>query len=348
MPRPPALVVLATGAMLLAPAVAAAPRWLDDLDAALASARSRNKPVFLDYYAAWCPPCQDLDREVLRSGALGPWESDFVFVHLDGDRLPPAGAFRKYPITGYPTVWILAPDGKPMGRYSGYQSRQDFLEFVSETLAGKDWSARLAARLEKEPQDAELLVEATSEALFVGDAQKAEALKKRIAAQRDGWEAAYDQVRIEEVSRALYAESPEPETAIRLAKAFLAERPGSTFAPTAAHLEAKALRSLGRAAAADALAAGLPARFPDSASAHWRLLEYSRLNGVLAAEAERALETGLQRFPEHQRFLTQAVLFLQARDRARAAGLAERLLALKPENAYYEELVREVGSGRKR
>lgn len=340
--------VLSVVMLFLVGPVRAEPVWLTDLDKALEVAAQEKKHVFLDYYAAWCPPCQELDQKVLRAGLLKRWESDFVFVHLDGDDLPRTPAQKRYPITGYPTVWILDPQGKALGRFVGFEQPKEFLEFMDEALSARGWTARLDARVAASPDSPEVLGEAFSGALAAQDPKKAEALKRKIREKRDEWDGSYERALIDECSTALYGEPPNYAGAVRTADAFLAEHPKSFFAPSAVHMKARALRSQGKAEAADALVASLTEAYPDSASAFWRVLEYARLNSVLRSQAEQTLEAGLKKFPEDERFLNQAVLFLREKDAARAGAIAQTLKKLKPQNAYYDDLIRSLSDGGKR
>ena len=327
-------------------ALHAEPFWISDLDDALYSAQKEHKKLLVDYYAAWCPPCQELDKDVFRTDTLKPYESQFLFVHLDGDTLPSKGTFRKYPVTGYPTVWILDEAGKPLGRHVGFESKAEFLEFIDESLSGRTWSEQMEARIKKSPEDPDVLGEAFSGALVGGDTKKAEELKAAIKRKREEWDGTYERVLLDEAVSALYAPEPDYAAVLRLADTYLVDFPQGYFAPAALHVKAKALRGSGKAADADTLVASLPSRFPASSSAFWRVLEYSRLNGVLREEAGKTLDAGLKTFPKDQRFLTQAVLFLKDSDAKRAAQIAQDLKKLNPGNAYYDDLISAV-NGRK-
>jgi thiol-disulfide isomerase/thioredoxin len=342
------MLLVAVSLICISSVARAEPVWLTDLDQALAKAAKEKKNVFLDYYAAWCPPCQELDKTVLRAGALGSMEAEFVFVHLDGDALPKSPSYKKYPVTGYPTVWVIDPSGKALGRHVGFDEKKEFLEFMGEALSGKEWTAGLAERLAKSPESADVVSEAFGGALITGDKAKAAELRKKIKGRREDWDGAYQRAELDECASALYAPEPDYAEVIRLADVILTDFPKGYFAPGALHMKAKALRASGKTADADAAVASLPARFADSASAYWRVLEYARLNGVLRKEAAAALEAGLKKFPDDERFLNQAVLFLRDSDAARAGAIAASLKKLKPDNAYYDDLIRSLGKGGKR
>lgn len=334
--------LIAALVVLAAVTVQAAPVWLDDPEAAFKQARREGKPVFLDYYAVWCPPCQDQDK-ALRGGALGELEQRLVFLHLDGDLFRDKAFLRRYPVTGYPTVWIIGPDGRPVDSRAGYEGEEDLRAFVSAALEGPGSGEEIEEDPAKLPDDPDRLYDAFLDAHFHRKAERAEALLGRIEKRRIDWDSAYESARFLECLDHSQKMETGDAALLPLLDAYLADLPHSGFAPSVAFMKAKTLRGLGRKADADALAADVVRRWPDTASSYTRLLEYSREAGALEKEAGEALERGLGKYPDSERFLTQAVLFLRDRDRPRALALAKKLKTLKPDNPYYDAMIEEVG-----
>src|SRR5689334_14472814 len=65
--KPPVGAVASAAASTGQPAHAAEIAWFPgSVDAALAEAQAKNKPVFLFWHAAWCPYCQDLKASVFK------------------------------------------------------------------------------------------------------------------------------------------------------------------------------------------------------------------------------------------------------------------------------------------
>jgi uncharacterized protein YyaL (SSP411 family) len=88
---------------------------------ALAEARRQHKPIFLDVYAHWCPPCQRMDREALPSPTVGAAYNDrFINYKLDAEVGEGLTLARQYGIASYPTALFLTPDGQLIHRGVGY------------------------------------------------------------------------------------------------------------------------------------------------------------------------------------------------------------------------------------
>ena len=109
---------LATAAFLTAsllmrgPAVA----WVSYSDDVLKAAGEKKQPVIIDFYAAWCAPCRELDEITFHDAeVVKKAQKDFVMIKVDVTRSGnPAHErlLQEYGIKGVPTVVFLNADGK--------------------------------------------------------------------------------------------------------------------------------------------------------------------------------------------------------------------------------------------
>ena len=82
-----------------------------------------EKPVLLEFGAAWCVPCKQLEPELIKLG--GEWADKVRLAKLDVDESP--SLTMKFGVMGVPTV-ILFVNGEAKQRLTGFQSRQRILE----------------------------------------------------------------------------------------------------------------------------------------------------------------------------------------------------------------------------
>ena len=116
---------------LVSNSFAAGELWTSDYDSALKKAKKENRHVLLDFTGSdWCGWCIRLNKEVFDTDAFKAYAKDnLVLVEIDFPRkksLPKDVVARnrklgeKFEVAGYPTIWILGPDGTPI-RSTGYR-----------------------------------------------------------------------------------------------------------------------------------------------------------------------------------------------------------------------------------
>jgi thioredoxin-related protein len=94
--------------------------WYDgEVDAAFASARAADKPVFLYWGAEWCPPCAQIKSTIFNKREFQERARLFVPVYLDGDTPRAQKHGEQFGVVGYPTMILFRPDGTEITRLPG-------------------------------------------------------------------------------------------------------------------------------------------------------------------------------------------------------------------------------------
>jgi tetratricopeptide (TPR) repeat protein len=87
---------------------AAAPRFIeDDYPRALAEARARGLPLFIDAWAPWCHTCLSMRAYVLPDARLAPFVDRFVFLSLDTEREGNAPVVERLGVPVLPTMFVV-------------------------------------------------------------------------------------------------------------------------------------------------------------------------------------------------------------------------------------------------
>ncbi|MGE5194213.1 MAG: thioredoxin family protein [Deltaproteobacteria bacterium] len=95
--------------------------WNRDLRRATREAVARRRPLLVVVGARWCGPCRKMHSETFPNPAVAARvNSRFIPVLLDADEQPEA--VKKLGVDAFPTVLVVSPEQKILGRLTGFQS----------------------------------------------------------------------------------------------------------------------------------------------------------------------------------------------------------------------------------
>src|SRR3989442_14831737 len=94
--------------------------WYEgDVDAAFAYAKAHDKPLFLYWGAAWCPPCNQVKATIFKRADFIERSRQFVPVYVDGDQPNAQKLADRFRVRGYPTMILFASEGAEITRLPG-------------------------------------------------------------------------------------------------------------------------------------------------------------------------------------------------------------------------------------
>lgn len=111
---------------------------VQQLDAALAQARARNRPVLLEFYADWCVDCKRMERSTYPEPAVRQALGDTLLLKADvtanDDRHQ--ALLKRFNLYGPPATLFFAPDGEELRPYRviGFMNAGSFADHVRSAL----------------------------------------------------------------------------------------------------------------------------------------------------------------------------------------------------------------------
>lgn len=92
---------------------------------------SRDRPILVDFWADWCPPCRTLTPVLER--VVHVYSGTLLLAKVEVDEGANMKLAGHYKLRGFPTV-ILFSGGEEKGRFSGAKHEHWLREFLKEHL----------------------------------------------------------------------------------------------------------------------------------------------------------------------------------------------------------------------
>ncbi len=88
------------------------------LDEAVARAKAENKLLVLDFSAAWCAPCQQMEKTTFRAEAVTALLQRCVLLKVDTDAQPELT--QAFGVVGLPDLRLATPAGRIVRQLRGF------------------------------------------------------------------------------------------------------------------------------------------------------------------------------------------------------------------------------------
>ena len=106
--------------------------WERTYAAAMARAKTENKPVMIDFWATWCGWCKKLEQTTYRDRAVQNLAGQFVCVKVNADLETDLAA--KYKVDELPTIAFVSPEGKLIRSVTGYRTGEELAPIMQQAL----------------------------------------------------------------------------------------------------------------------------------------------------------------------------------------------------------------------
>jgi len=96
-------------------------------------AKKSNKPVFVDFYADWCPPCKAFNLNVLGDPAVSRFlNRHFINIKIDAETEIGKSIAAGLGIKVYPTIYLLDNNGRTRQVIEGLPDREEFVAQIRQ------------------------------------------------------------------------------------------------------------------------------------------------------------------------------------------------------------------------
>lgn len=120
----------------------------------LAESKRQNKPIFVDFYTNWCPPCRRMAREAFPNVAIGAkFNEHFISYQVNAEMGEGIDLAKRYAVQSYPTALYITPTGALVHRAVGYAGVNAMLKQADMVLSMREVRRSLKALSRRKQTD---------------------------------------------------------------------------------------------------------------------------------------------------------------------------------------------------
>ncbi len=97
-------------------------------------AKKKNKPIFIDFYSAYCGPCKIMNKKVFQEKQVAQYmNKNFINYKVDIKKGNGPLLSLVYDVKYLPTVIIVTPEGEILAKKISLMGADKFLSWAKET-----------------------------------------------------------------------------------------------------------------------------------------------------------------------------------------------------------------------